>query len=67
MTATTSACKCHACGYKMASDDAACPRCRVSRRGDVNWPMFTAYSVFLLLMLVGGTAAIVYLRSLGIH
>ena len=67
MAATTNICKCHACGAKMEADAAACPRCRVSRRGDVNKPMFAAYSFFLLLMLVGGMGAILYLRSLGIH
>lgn len=65
--ASTSILKCHACGGKLDDLDKACPRCHVSRRGDVNWPMFAAYSVFLLLMLIGGVAAIVYLRSLGLR
>ena len=59
--------KCHACGGKLEASDKTCPRCRVSRRGDVNKPMFAAYSFFLFLMLIGGAAAIIYLRSLGVR
>jgi hypothetical protein len=54
---------CHACGQKLAVEELACPRCKVSRKGDVNRPMVAAYGFFLLLMLVFGTATIIYLRT----
>lgn len=54
---------CHACGQKYAEADIVCPRCNVSRKGDVNKPMVAAYGFFLLLMLVLGTATIVYMQN----
>ena len=54
---------CHACGQKLTAEELTCPRCRVSRRGDINKPMVAAYGFFLLLMLVGGAVTILYLRA----
>ncbi len=54
---------CHACGQKLTVDALTCPRCKVARKGDINKPMVAAYGFFLLLMLVLGSATILYLRA----
>ena len=54
---------CHSCGQSLGEEETRCPRCRVSRRGDVNRPMIAGYALFLLVAFVAGAITIVYLRN----